>query len=204
MSFRLFSPLLPLVLFFFLSSCAIDEISRFPILASPLGLKVQFVPGVPLAVPPIPAGFAMYFTANNDETYFDGFTIFISTRRADFEGIKGTVENDIYFPTPPTEVFGSDARLLPSIGPTPDTNLSIFVGFEMSEPARFIYPSDASPNTGQDPVFISTSFTSLPPLPNGTGGGPFATGTYYFAVYAYSSLDVSYSLASNIEEVAYP
>ncbi len=201
MSFRLFSPFL--VLFFFLSSCAIDEISRLPLLASPLGLKVKLVPVV-VGPPAIPAGFAMYFTANNDETYFDGFSIFISTQKSDFEQIKGTVENDIYFPIPPTEVPSSDARLLPSIGPTPDTNLSIFVGFEMSDPAQFVYPSDASPNTGQDPVFISTSFTSLPPLPDGTGGGPFATGTYYFAVYAYSSLDVSYSLASNIEEVAYP
>ena len=199
MPFRLFSPFL--VLFFFLSSCAIDEIPRLPILASPLGLKVQLVPGVAGA----PSGFAMYFTANNDETYFDGFSIFMSTQKSDFERIKGTVGNDIYFPTPPTEVGPTTARLLPSIGPTPDTNLSVFVGFEMSDPAQFVYPSDASPNTGQDPVFITTSFKTLPPLVGGSGGGgAFVPGTtYFFAVYAYSSLDVSYSLASNIEEVIY-
>ena len=178
-----------------LSSCAIEEIPRQPLLTTPLGLKVKTAPS---SVAGGGTALALFFTANNPEIYFTGYAIYISTRLEDFESFNDSV----FFPLKPTDVPGSQAQLLKNITNPNDTNLTIFVGGAMSFPERRFYPPDVSINGDSppaDPTFNSSSFNTLP------DGTAFLPGeAYYFATYAYSIVDAAYSLPSNITTVIFP
>lgn len=187
-----------LFLLLFFSACAIEEVERQPLLASPLGLNVQVVSRTS-PPPAVPEGIAMYFTANNNEIYFTGFSLYISTRKEDFQCYDGT-----FFAIKPTLVPGSQARLLTNYTFANEKNLSISVNGAMAFPELYLYPPDATFTAGTR-IFATTTFTELPPLPDGTGGGPFVPGTtYYFVAFSYSTVDNVYSLPSNIEQITYP
>ena len=178
-----------------LSSCAIEEIPRQPLLTTPLGLKVKTAPS---SVAGGGTALALFFTANNPEIYFTGYAIYISTRLEDFKSFDGSV----LFPLKPTDVPGNEAQLLKNITNPNDTNLTIFVGGAMSFPERRFYPPDVSINGDSppaDPTFNSSSFNTLP---DGTAFIPEKA--YYFAAYAYSIVDAAYSLPSNITTVIFP
>ena len=197
-----------------LLSCAIEEIPRQPLLATPLGLKVKKTTN-----PTDGNALGVFFTANNPEIYFTGFAIYVSTREEDFSTFAGSA----FFPLKPTDVLGSQAQLLTNYNNIDDTSLSIWVGGAMAIPQRTYYPpvkkddgtignlviDGTSPD--EDPIFIFSSFNILPGRPASPGGtpppiagGPFLAGTdYYFAVYAYSAVDTEYSLPSNIVKVTF-
>lgn len=181
-----------------LSSCSIDEIPRQPLLATPLGLKVKTAPAQGGGT-----GLALFFTANNPEIYFTGYALYISTRIEDFTSFADAGE--VFFPLKPTDVPGSQAQLLKNFITANDENLTIYVGGAMSFPERRFYPPSPdylsiTPNSSPaDPTFTVTGFKDLP------DGTPFISGTvYYFAVYAYSAVDTSYSLPSNITTINFP
>lgn len=186
------------LLLLFFSACAIEEVERQPLLASPLGLNVQVVYHAAVQ-PAVPEGIAMYFTANNNEIYFTGFALYVSTQKEDFQCYDST-----FFAIRPTLVPGSKARLLTNYTFPNEKNLSISVNGAMAFPELYLYPPDATFAKGTR-TFETTTFTELPPLPDGTGGGPFVSGTtYYFVAFSYSTVDNVYSLPSNIEEITYP
>ncbi len=177
-----------------LLSCAIEEIPRQPLLATPLGLKVKTAPAIGSGT-----ALGMFFTANNPEIYFTGFAIYVSTQVEDFGFFANP--DEAFFPLLPTEVPGNKAQLLKNYSDTDDTHLSIWVGGAMSFPERRFYPPDLiHDNTPlEDPTFTLSSFSELP------NGDPFVSGTiYYFAVYAYSTVDDAYSLPSNISTIIFP
>ncbi len=178
-----------ILILFTLSSCSITEIERNPLLATPLGLiaKTAVASGGG-------TGVVLYFNANNPEIYFTGFSIYVSTEVGDLTNIN---PDNVFFPINPMDVAGTSAQLLTNYSPVTDTNLTIYIGACMSYPSYYTYPEDASFVAGSvddnDPDFSLTTFSTLP------DGTAFADGTtYYFAVYSYSSLDVEYSLPSNI------
>ena len=192
-----------------LSSCAIEEIPRQPLLTTPLGLKVKTAPS---SVAGGGTALGLFFTANNPEIYFTGYAIYISTRLEDFGSFANP--DEVFFPLKPTDVPGNEAQLLKNYSNPNDTNLTIFVGGAMSFPERNFYPpvktgdlsidGDSPP---ADPTFIFSSFNSLPGNPDNPLApvGPFVSGTtYYFAVYAYSIVDAAYSLPSNIATIIFP
>ncbi|MGL5955866.1 MAG: hypothetical protein ACRC0X_04580 [Brevinema sp.] len=194
------------ILLLFFVSCAIEQIPRQPLLATPLGFQVKTASAIGEG-----AGLGLFFTANNPEIYFSGFSIYVSTRKEDFQAFPEG--NSTFFPLNPLEVPDSKARLLTNYTPVSDTNVSIWIGGKMAFPERRFYPPpptelilDNNPNIPEtDPEFSLTSFNSLPPAPGMTEGEPFVSGTtYYFAVYAYSSINSAYSLPSNIAEIRFP
>lgn len=196
--------------FFFLifSACEIEEIPREPLLATPLGLEVKTAPA-PNAPDGSPrTGLVVFFTANNPEIYFSGFSIYVSTREEDFRFFASETES--FFPLNPLQVPGTHARLLTNYAPVIDTNVSIWIGGKMAFPERRFYPPDAllssDPNIPEsNPEFSLTSFSELPPGGPGVDGMPFTPGTrYYFGVYAYSSIDAEFSLPSNIVSIVFP
>lgn len=180
-----------------LLSCSIEEIPRQPLLTTPLGLKVKTAPAIGSGT-----ALALFFTANNPEIYFTGFAIYVSTRLEDFGSFAGP--DEVFFPLKPTDVPGNEAQLLKNYSNPDDANLTIFIGGAMAFPERRCYPpdvvKDGSPSVSlSDPIFTLSSFNSLP------DGNPFVPGeTYHFAVYAYSSVDVAYSLPSNITTIVFP
>ena len=180
-----------------LSSCAIEEIPRQPLLTTPLGLKVKTAPS---SVAGGGTALALFFTANNPEIYFTGYAIYASTRLDDFGSFANP--DEVFFPLKPTDVPGNEAQLLKNINNPSDTNLTIYVGGAMSFPERRFYPPDVSINGDSppaDPTFNSSSFNTLP---DGTAFIPEKA--YYFAAYAYSIVDAAYSLPSNITTVIFP
>ena len=188
-----------------LSSCAIEEIPRQPLLTTPLGLKVKTAPS---SVAGGGTALALFFTANNPEIYFTGYAIYASTRLDDFGSFANP--DEVFFPLKPTDVPGNEAQLLKNINNPSDTNLTIYVGGAMSFPERRFYPPDVSINGDSppaDPTFDSSSFNNLPGNPDNPLApvGPFVSGTtYYFAAYAYSIVDAAYSLPSNIATITFP
>lgn len=200
--------LLMITYFLIFSSCEIEEIPREPLLATPLGLQVKVAPA-PNAPDGSPrTGLVLFFTANNPEIYFSGFSIYVSTREEDFRFFAD--ETEAFFPLNPTQVPGTQARLLTNYTPVNDTNVSIWVGGKMAFPERRFYPHNATlssdPNIPEsDPQFTLTTFSELPPGVPGVAGEPFTPGTrYYFAVYSYSSIDTEYSLPSNVVSIIFP
>ncbi|MGL4676678.1 MAG: hypothetical protein ACRCWI_03315 [Brevinema sp.] len=191
------------------TSCTIEQIPRQPLLATPLGLQVKTAPAIGGGV-----GLGLFFTANNPEIYFSGFSIYVSTREEDFKSfLVDTSGTNVFFPLNPLQVPGTQARLLTNYTPINDTNVSIWIGGKMAFPERRFYPPppsqlilDNSPNIPEtNPEFTLTSFSSLPPALGQTSGEPFVSGTtYYFAVYAYSSINSAFSLPSNIGSIVFP
>ncbi|MGL4366978.1 MAG: hypothetical protein ACRCTQ_01650 [Brevinemataceae bacterium] len=178
------------------TACSIEEIPRQPLLASPLGLTVSTAAST---APGGGTGIAMFFTSMNNEIFFSGYAIYISTRKEDFQSSQ-----NIFFAVKPTDVPGSDARLLVNYQKVDDEFLTLSIVGAMAYPNMFYYPPDAVPDSTQIPNFTSTSFSEIPNKPDGTGAGPFVPGTiYYFAVYAYSAVDNIYSLPSNIAELKF-
>lgn len=184
-----------ILLLLLLSACAIEEIPRQPLLSPPLGLAVQLAPATGSTSTPPKNGIALYFTANNNEIYFSGFLIYVSTQKQDFQE-----ETNVIIPTlNPTNKPNSKAQLLKNKKPT-DSTFSIYVGGQMVFPNLFTYPEDAqrSPDFLEKPSFTLTSFAELP-----DGTSFVEDTTYYFVVYSYSSVDDAISLPSNIVEIKY-
>ncbi|MGL4563172.1 MAG: hypothetical protein ACRCVW_04880 [Brevinema sp.] len=190
-----------LPLFLFLSSCEVERIEGIPSLNPPLGVHVEQV-GTD--------GIGIYFHAYNRESYFYGYTIFISTRREDF-----TQTSERVFGVDPRSLTGNQVRLLTNSNPI-ETAVSLKESI-MSRPQTepFVYPRDAQTTLGVvDPSnptitnFLTTSLKSLPPRPDGTDGGAlFIAGTtYYFAVYSYAAVNLTeqrFSLPSEIIELTF-
>lgn len=181
----------------FLSACAIDEIPRQPLLTAPLGLTAKFAPAI--GKPPGTKGIVLYFTCMNPEIYFSGYAIFVSTNKKDFSHFPS---DNIFFPICPTDVPGNTSQLLKNVDRQDDDKISIYIGVPMSFATIQIYPPtaivDGNSQNIQAPSFSTTSFVDLP------NGSPFVVGTkYFFAAYAYSTVDNVYSLPSNIAEITY-
>jgi len=186
--------ILYIYIYLFITACAIEEVPRQPLLSPPNGLSVQKAPALGSVIIPPADGLAIYFTANNNEIYFDGFLIYISTVEADFQE-----DTNVIIPTlKPTDKPGSSALLLKNLDNTSDTVYSIYKGGQMSFPELVIYPVTAPYTNTQKPVFTLTCFSDLP------NGNSFQAGTtYYFAAYSYSSVDDTISLPSNIAKITF-
>lgn len=168
--------------FLLITSCEVERIEGIPSLNPPLGLVVQQVGS---------DGIGLYFFGYNKESYFYGYSIFMSTRAEDFQK-----NIDLTFGVNPLEVEGTQARMLTNQN-SGETSVSIICSI-MSSPitSPIVYPQNAvlgSPDPLNPTItnFISTSFNKLPPLPDGSdGNSSFVSGTtYYFTVYAYSTIN---------------
>ncbi len=196
-----------LVMFLIFTSCEIEEVLRQPLLASPLGLEVKTAP----LADGSGTGLVLYFTANNPEIYFSGFSIYVSDDPDCLTATKDTYWFDIE---------ESDATLLPNDNPiSDDCKMSIYVGGEMAFPERRTYPESVGWNTdtstSSSPEFTWTTFSEYTnTITNETTGDITyditvfdditSETTFYFAVYSYSSIDDEYSLPSNVASITFP
>ncbi|MGL4394267.1 MAG: hypothetical protein ACRCS8_03480 [Brevinema sp.] len=184
--------LLLMSFFLLLTSCAIEEIEGIPSLNPPLGL---------VAVKADDGGIGIYFSGYNKETYFYGYSIFVSPRKADFEEI-----NNYVFGVDPRTVVGSQAEMFTNTSASAGTITSVtmpeFIMSTVPE-APFVYPVGAQMGTTANPANIrETNFISSPlkTLPGGLSG------VLFVAVYAYSEVNddgQQFSLPSNIYEVTF-
>ncbi|MGL5255244.1 MAG: hypothetical protein ACRC9L_09675 [Brevinema sp.] len=158
------------------SACEIVEVPRVPLLSPALGINVLKA-GDGVAQP---FSMAVRFEAFNTEAFFSGWRIYISTTRADLEGID---PDDPRFALAPT----GNAVLLSNFNVPSDTNVTISFAGAMTTPSERFYPQNAEIINN---VLMSGGLEEF-------GATIFAPGTEYFvAVYAYSIGDRVFSLPS--------